>query len=934
MSVTLTFTTNVVATGPKSVQIEITAPDNDLTAAGPLGVVFRLISMTGFLENDPIKALPVWDMGAGQYSLLDVLNHPRVPADAKFFRKNRGVYYGFMCGHTFWHADGAAAPTLSIRDTDGSMFTIPFNQWRDEADTLIGPEISPADPIAYYSTSPRRILCYSKTGDFTGAPAAGGRVSHQLFDGTQYDGTDDPGVINAFNLEDGPKGGSNPRMDQESDFMLMFEGGEEFYLQGSSFKPRSNCHFTSFGTGRATLNQWDYNPSGSSMLEIQNNVNGTKIYDIDLYCSPLDTTDYDNSVVNWWNRLNFDGGTASGYFTGRTGVYNGFTDGETITGGTSGATATLVGDNHPAFTGSNEGTATSSSTSGTIQAGRLVTNGSGGEARMCSAVGGSGQVVRLNEIRGRISNGDTLTGTGGSFTITGIPGGFADEDDNYLAVGNITGTFANGETLTGGTSGTTATYIAAGSVTDRQVKSSIPFGLSIDGQSSADNGWFLLANCNIQGANQSVGQIMPNGSVLENVGMFDFWNYGPYCELFSKFAMVGCFIAQNPNGTKTGPYATGSGAVANNRNTPFTCYAEDNRNGSRFSFPNMNLQVHTAIRLSQTHAHSMHYCMADQPFGGGHGAADQPLYRGWVKGEGNLNSEPNRPDLDDRRSACLVHNVWRGGQQLLLCAGPTNASSGFGSFISTPKGVLFFGNHVLYSETNSGGTLSTNLPNVYVWGNLLERTSGTTYENGIAKVVNFAETGDDRNYTIENLVGTIEPGVEFNVTNVSENVGGRMRSDAQITSNGTYNFHYWGRIKGDAALSDGNGNSFTISSGEALRTTDYYYRTENEAPCEFIGNTYIDQGSVTTVNAWADPDYGNAYRLTPVIQDNIRAINPANFSGTITDNESVSDLDPTTFTVTASANGYQAATGGVLGMKYDRDGSFRGGNPSRGYLEP
>lgn len=112
-----------------------------------------------------------------------------------------------------------------------------------------------------------------------------------------------------------------------------------------------------------------------------------------------------------------------------------------------------------------------------------------------------------------------------------------------------------------------------------------------------------------------------------------------------------------------------------------------------------------------------------------------------------------------------------------------------------------------------------------------------------------------------------------------------------------------------------------------------FVKLANSAPNEVIGNTYIDRSTQGTVSAWSDPVLFAAYDETPVRQDELISIRAANFSGTITDNEDLADLDAN-YVVTATAGGFETATGTGTGMVRDATGAVRSSPKSKGYREP
>ena len=819
---TLTINYSFTATGSKSVTIEVSR----ITGVEPLGVTFRLVEMSGFAQNDPVKALPVWDMGTGQYDVLTALNDARVPSYARFPRKTRGVYYGHFCSHVFMHADGNASPTLTIKDTDGSDFSIPFNQWRDENGDLVGSAIEPLDMIDWCLAN-GKIYTFSRTGDYTGAPAASADSIRTLLSDGEWNPAADP--VNH---------------DEDNNRLFLFEGGETFALT-TRLQVGSNCRFSSYGTGRATLDLWSGNANGENFLQMLFDKDDLGFTDIDLYCSPVDVSDVTNPWVMWWNRLNYS--SPSGFFTPGSGDNSG---GETVSW--SGGSATLIGENHPAFTGANHGVPQYGSVSGSPSTGVRYSNGSGGSLFLIGVLGTAGPLY-ASAIRGTITNGDTLSdGSGNSFVISNIPGGSAAEADNYLAVKGITGSPpTNGATITGETSGETCTYVASGSITDRAPKSSIPVGIEIRGGTDR----FTLRNMTITGAWQAVGDFGTTpGSCMENVLIRDFVDFGLFNgNDVSEIGMVGVVIAQGR--TVTGPHATGDGAVADNRTNSFETYDSNGTNDR--SLPVPNLQRHTAIRSSQHRHLGMHYCYLYST--GGHGAQHQPLTRMWTNGMPlDANGETTA-----RYSMIFSGCAFEGGRTMILFPStPTNSGGEAASNRSatTVDGIMLFGNHILIDPISDADTIiACRMTNTYLYSNLFERRAG--------------------NYS-------------FNITGV-----------------------------------------WNLGPLETEGVVEYYIK-DTAAASEAIGNTYVDEGTYTgSSQAWSNPTPQDQNGFTNVFQDNLRAINPDNYSTTITDNEAVADLDDD-YAVTASAAGYQAATGTGTGMVRDWTGAVRSGTKSKGYREP
>lgn len=125
-----------------------------------------------------------------------------------------------------------------------------------------------------------------------------------------------------------------------------------------------------------------------------------------------------------------------------------FIRGETLTGLTSGATATIIGD------GAAEGLHIRQVT-GTFQAGETVEGSVTGTRTTLNTVLQHGSVTGGSFQVGEVVTGGT-SGATGTVTHLGIGG----TGNKLVKVDTVTGTFLNGEVITGGTSGATAGLIA------------------------------------------------------------------------------------------------------------------------------------------------------------------------------------------------------------------------------------------------------------------------------------------------------------------------------------------------------------------------------------------------------------------------------------------------------------------------------------------
>lgn len=148
-----------------------------------------------------------------------------------------------------------------------------------------------------------------------------------------------------------------------------------------------------------------------------------------------------------------------------------FTVGETITGGTSGATAVLMGD------GAAEGLYVRDVV-GTFLPDETVTGGTSGATADLNTVLNHGAVTG-----GPFQVGETVTGgtSGATGTVTHL--GLGGAGETLVKVELTAGTFQNGEVITGGTSGATATLSAGplgshGGAADKTIRARFFFSAS------------------------------------------------------------------------------------------------------------------------------------------------------------------------------------------------------------------------------------------------------------------------------------------------------------------------------------------------------------------------------------------------------------------------------------------------------------------------
>lgn len=152
-----------------------------------------------------------------------------------------------------------------------------------------------------------------------------------------------------------------------------------------------------------------------------------------------------------------------------------FQAGETITGGTSGSTATVVSDDEV-------GNIVYSGESGPFTVGETITGGTSAATAVVVSDDTAGNLVYQMEST-QFTPGETVTQSVSG--ATGIV--VSDSHNGYLTLDDITGTFDAIHTLTGGTSGATATPVSAIN-NNIQLQSSVQYA-TIDGTTGVLGTW-------------------------------------------------------------------------------------------------------------------------------------------------------------------------------------------------------------------------------------------------------------------------------------------------------------------------------------------------------------------------------------------------------------------------------------------------------------
>lgn len=351
---------NPTSGAPTTVSLEIngqTVTDGtSLTLQGvsPFGIHGRVVSIDGF--SRPIEECYIeWDFGQ-RYTPREINNLSEIPSFVRMDREDLGRVVGPVAGHAAigqtYDASATDRLTATCFVTDGLVSqTVTFT-------------IEVFEPIAYYTdtalvnfpscngeTSRNGVVVVSKTGDFSNAPT-GVHIYHMpLPDGIFS--------INTFVGDRTDVGGPNfpwPWFNIGS-ILILFEEGQRFYLNGANaLNFKHNC---------MGVSSWPINTETPAILDGATHIPdprsiascvtsteygtlGTRIWNIDLH-GMQDGRQYNAATESqdWWGELRYSAKTGSfTENTARAAYQNNEAEvnGELLIGSVSGATCRLIGD--------------------------------------------------------------------------------------------------------------------------------------------------------------------------------------------------------------------------------------------------------------------------------------------------------------------------------------------------------------------------------------------------------------------------------------------------------------------------------------------------------------------------------------------------------------------------------------------------------------
>lgn len=321
----------------------------------PLPLMVVVDDFANFATNDPRELRIEVDYGEryeAQYH--DPVNFPAeltMPQGSTL-----GHYPGFVSGHSLRGTDMSGDPVLTPGNVQvDNTVTVTVSdgvQTRQVSFTarLYHPDVYYTDrtKATYFTAAPeanrRGIVYFSRDGDFTGALPQQAQTTTQ---GGIWHYHKPDGIITEFTWEGDETANGGPNFPFTSGNIgcidIRLKGGESWFVNKELTPQGNNSRITSWGTGQAILDgerirRWvgrrsifSINGFGSTGLRIDN---------VHLYCS-----DYDPQSIerrDWWNILPYTGKSGPG-FGENTGGNTTNLDGEIVTNG-NGVYAQIIGD--------------------------------------------------------------------------------------------------------------------------------------------------------------------------------------------------------------------------------------------------------------------------------------------------------------------------------------------------------------------------------------------------------------------------------------------------------------------------------------------------------------------------------------------------------------------------------------------------------------
>lgn len=320
----------------------------------PLPLMVVVDDFAGFITNDPRELTIAVDYGEryeAQYH-----TPANFPSELRMLQGSTlGYYPGFVSGHNLRGTDMAGGAdlspsnttvdrTITVRVSDGTQTsTLTFTA------RLIHPDVYYTDRTkATYApnaveTSREGIVFFSRDGDFTGALPEQAQTATQA--GVYHHHIPD-GVFNEFFWQGDFSGLGGPNFPFNGNAIacidVRFKGGETYYASKELVPWGQNSRLSSWGTGQAIIDGEEMRSwtEASSMVKI--NGYGTEGLRLDnLHFRGSDYDPRSDERREWWNILNYT--NKSGAFVENSGVRSTEINGDIITNGT-GVYAQIIGD--------------------------------------------------------------------------------------------------------------------------------------------------------------------------------------------------------------------------------------------------------------------------------------------------------------------------------------------------------------------------------------------------------------------------------------------------------------------------------------------------------------------------------------------------------------------------------------------------------------
>jgi hypothetical protein len=290
-----------------------------IEGVAPLGLQVHLDSFIGFATDDPRDLYCEVDYGE-RYVFQSLTNPTIIPSEARFIRgTSAGLYPGFISGHSCRGYDMAGNLqltsgnpvvdlTITAYVTDGVVavtrtFTVRLHHYTTYYQDRTANSIAPG------STESARagIVCFSRDGDFTGAPTGPRVYYHTLADGnfSRFTWTGDKTANGGPNY-----GWGGNSVDT---ICVLFKAGQTFYPAGDAAGMINHnqtlttwYHAGPGGTQPATIDcrkNSSYERGQGFAGTTGYGIEGMRIYDLSVIASDYDPTD--SAQRQWWNELRY-----------------------------------------------------------------------------------------------------------------------------------------------------------------------------------------------------------------------------------------------------------------------------------------------------------------------------------------------------------------------------------------------------------------------------------------------------------------------------------------------------------------------------------------------------------------------------------------------------------------------------------------------------